>query len=508
MGTLASYLQGEWVQPSGDGSPIHDATTGQEVGRVSGDGLELGPALEWSRRVGGKATRAATFAERGAWLTALGKLVHANRDMLLDVSRQGGTTRSDGKFDVDGASATLTYYGALGGKLGDARFMTDGEAKPILQSKRFVAQHLQLPRRGLALHINAYNFPAWGMAEKLAVAVLAGMPVVVKPSPTTAPLAHRIVELWVDAGVLPDGVLSLLHGEPEGLFDHLTSQDCVAFTGSAKTGRWLRAHPAVVSCGARVNVEADSVNAAVVGPDVALGTETFEMLVGDVVKDMTQKAGQKCTAIRRVLVPEDLAQDTIDALVERLEGEAVGDPAERGVRVGPVVDAAQRQRVLEGIEALADGAQVVWQAQVDSSAGAFVAPTLLKMSEGHSRVHQMEVFGPVCSVVSYSGDAEEAVRLVRQGDGGLVCSVYSDDVAWSGDVVLGVAPWHGRVHWGSRKVAAQSPGPGTVLPNLVHGGPGRAGGGEELGGVRGLAFYLQRTAIQADRGLLKRILED
>ena len=409
---------------------------------------------------------------------------------------------------MDGASATLTYYGALGARMGEARFLKDGEARPILQSKRFVAQHLQLPRRGLALHINAYNFPAWGMAEKLAVAVMAGMPVMVKPSPTTAPLAHRIVELWVEAGILPVGVLSLLHGEPEGLLDHIVSQDCIAFTGSAKTGRWLRAHPSIVACGARLNVEADSVNAAVLGPDVGVGTETFEMLVGDVVRDMTQKAGQKCTAIRRVLIPEERMQETLEALTERLEGEQVGDPAQRGVRVGPVVDQSQRDRVLEGIANLSASGEVVWQAKVPDSEGAFVAPTLLRVPADHPQVHQTEVFGPVCSVVSYSGDPEEAVELVTRGDGGLVCSVYSDDTAWSQTVVLGVAPWHGRVHWGSRKVAAQSPGPGTVLPSLVHGGPGRAGGGEELGGRRGLSFYMQRTAIQADRGLLGRILTD
>ena len=419
MGTLASYLQGEWVQPSGTGSAIYDATTGAEVGTVSGEGLDLAAAFDWTRRVGGAAARGASFAQRGAWLTALGKVVHAHRDALLEVSRQGGTTRSDGKFDVDGASATLTYYGALGARMGDGRYLTDGEARPILQSKRFVAQHLQLPRRGLALHINAYNFPAWGMAEKLAVAVISGMPVMVKPSPTTAPLAHRIVELWVEAGILPDGVISLLHGEPPALLDHIISQDCIAFTGSAKTGRWLRAHPSIVACGARVNVEADSVNAAVLGPDVEVGTETFEMMVGDVVRDMTQKAGQKCTAIRRVLIPEERMQETLDALTERLEGEQVGDPAQRGVRVGPVVDKSQRDRVLQGIADLSDLGEVVWQAEAPVGDGAFVAPTLLRVPAAHPLVHQTEVFGPVCSVVSYSGASEEAVDLVTRGDGGL-----------------------------------------------------------------------------------------
>jgi oxepin-CoA hydrolase/3-oxo-5,6-dehydrosuberyl-CoA semialdehyde dehydrogenase len=505
MERLRHYVHGGWAAGEGESIPVHDAMSGAQVATVAHGGLDLAAAYEHARSVGGAALRAMTFAERALVLKRLSSLIHEHREALIDASRQGGTTRGDAKFDIDGAAGTLSYYAYLGKGLGDGKVLLDGEAEPVLRSKRFVAQHIWVPRHGVAVHINAYNFPAWGMAEKLASAFLAGVPVITKPAPATAPLATRIVELWVESGVLPPGSLTLINGEPLTLLDHVGAQDAVAFTGSAETGRIIRSHPAVVASAARVNVEADSVNAAVVGPDVEAGSDVFWMFVNQTALEMTQKAGQKCTATRRILVPEHLCEAISEALIERLSASTVGDPAQKGTRVGPVVDAAAQARVLQGLAALESAGERLWSGEAPTE-GAFIAPTLLQVPADSEVVHAHEVFGPVACVLPYSGEAADAVAIVARGGGGLVCSLYSDDRAWSQDVVLGLAPWHGRIHWGSKRVHDQSPGPGVVLPSLVHGGPGRAGGGEELGGLRGLRFYQQRTVIQGDRGLLPRIL--
>lgn len=508
MQVLRSYLLDTWQAGEPPATLLHDATTGAPCAEVSTRGLDLAAALRHARTVGGPALRAMTFAQRGELLKKMGQLVHEHREDLIEVSRHGGTTRGDAKFDIDGASGTLAYYASLGRSLGDRRVLLDGEAEPVLRSKRFVGQHVFVPRQGVAVHINAFNFPAWGMAEKAAVALLAGVPVLTKPATSTALLAARIVEIWVDAGILPPGSLSLLTGSANDLLDHLGPQDCVAFTGGSATAAKIRGHRAVVENNVRVNVEADSLNASVLGPDVEVGSDTFQMLVNDVVRDMTQKAGQKCTAVRRIFVPTHRADDLAAALVDRLSAVVVGDPADRETDVGPVASEAQQQSVREGLGALSEACELLWAADRVPEGGWFVRPSLFRSDRGAETpfVHEHEVFGPVATLLTWSGDASELVDLVALGGGGLVCSVYSDDVEWSGEVVLGLAPWHGRIHWGSRKVHDQSPGPGTVLPNLVHGGPGKAGGGEELGGLRGLSFYMQRTAIQADRSLLERVL--
>lgn len=508
MDVLRSYLCDTWQAGGAPTAQLFDATTGEPVAEASTRDLDLRAALIHARDVGGPALRALTFAERAALLKRMGQVIHEHREALIEASRQGGTTRGDAKFDIDGASGTLAYYAWLGKSLGDRKLLLDGEAEPILRSKRFVGQHVLVPRQGAAIHVNAFNFPAWGMAEKAAVALLAGMPVVTKPATATALLAVRIVELWVEAEILPKGALTLVTGSVGDLLDHVGPQDCVAFTGGSDTAGKVRGHPAVVANNVRVNIEADSLNASILGPDVEIGSDTFQMFVNDVVRDLTQKAGQKCTAVRRIFVPSDLAEGVLEALTDRLSGAVVGDPAVRGTDVGPVASEGQRRSVLQGLEQLGAACEQVWQAGPVPEGGYYVRPTLFRSDRGAETpfVHEHEVFGPVATVLPWPGDADGVVSLVAKGGGGLVCSVYSDDVAWAGDVVLGLAPWHGRIHWGSRKVHDQSPGPGTVLPNLVHGGPGKAGGGEELGGVRGLHFYLQRTAIQADRALLERVL--
>jgi oxepin-CoA hydrolase/3-oxo-5,6-dehydrosuberyl-CoA semialdehyde dehydrogenase len=366
----------------------------------------------------------------------------------------------------------------------------------------------------VAIHINAFNFPAWGLAEKATVALLAGMPVVSKPATSSCLLAHRVTEVLAAAAILPEGALQLLLGEAGDLLEHVGPQDVVAFTGSSDTGLRIRQGPAVLRHSVRVNVEADSLNAAVLGPDVAQGSETYDLFLKDVLRDMTQKAGQKCTAIRRVLVPSSLADRVRDDLVDRLSAITVGNPVAEGVRMGPLATAAQLADVRAGVALLArDGRLVFGQAQVPARGapegkGFWSSPVLLEVEPGADApsVHGREVFGPVATVVPYSGAAADAVALVRRGEGGLVSSVYSEDVAYTTEVALGLAPFHGRVFLGSAKIAEHSPGPGTVLPSLVHGGPGRAGGGEELGGLRGLQLYLQRVALEGSRPVIDRIL--
>ncbi|MEQ1564569.1 MAG: 3,4-dehydroadipyl-CoA semialdehyde dehydrogenase [Myxococcota bacterium] len=509
MATIRSWLQGAWVSGTGPAVTVVDPTTNAPYAEASTAGLDLRAALAYARDRGGPALRATTFAARGVMLDAMAAAIHQHRDDLIEVSRaSGGTTRGDAKFDIDGAAGTLAYYAGLGKSLGERRIVLDGEPDAVLRSKRFAAQHLWVPRHGVAVHLNAFNFPAWGMAEKAAVALLAGVPVLSKPATSTAALAVKIVELWNGAGVLPEGAFSLLVGPVGDLLDHLGPQDCLAFTGGSDTARAIRSHPAVIANNVRVNVEADSLNASVLAPDVELGSDTFQMFVNEAARDMLQKAGQKCTAVRRIFVPAAVADDVIAALVDRLSRSVVGDPGEKGTDVGPVASPAQRDAVRKGLIELERSAKLVWRAPAPET-GCFVPPSLFRSDAGLAApyVHDHEVFGPVATVLTYSGEADEAVALVARGGGGLVASVYSDDEAWAGRVVLGIAPYTGRVHWGSRKVHDQSPGPGTVLPNFVHGGPGKAGGGEELGGMRGLSFYWQRTAIQADRAMLERVLQ-
>jgi len=512
---LRSHLGGRWVEGSSPQTLVNPATE-EPLARAGSAGLDLAAALEFARRTGGPALRAMTFARRGQLLKATADALQAHRDELLDLAvRNGGNTRSDAKFDVDGATFTLSAYAELGQALGEAPFLVDGEGISLARNPRFHGQHIMVPRRGVAVHVNAFNFPAWGLAEKAAVALLAGVPVLSKPASSSAMVAHRIVEILVEKEVLPAGALSLLVGSAGDLLDHLGAQDVVAFTGSSDTGAKIRVLPQVIRNSVRVNVEADSLNAAVLGPDAGPGSETYELFLKDVVRDMTQKAGQKCTAIRRVLVPGAAADRLRDDLVDRLQAITVGNPAHEGVRMGPVATAGQLEDVRKGIDLLArDGRLVHGDAGrapvgVEPGKGFFVGPVLLEVEPGAPAlgVHSHEVFGPVATVVPYSGAAAEAAEIVARGRGGLVSSVYSEDAAFTSEIVMELAPHHGRIFLGSAKIAEMSPGPGTVLPLLVHGGPGRAGGGEELGGLRGLAFYLQRVALEGSRPTIERIVK-
>jgi oxepin-CoA hydrolase/3-oxo-5,6-dehydrosuberyl-CoA semialdehyde dehydrogenase len=512
--TLRSHLEGRWIEGGAPQVLVNPATE-EALAQAGSAGLDLAAALDFARRTGGTALRELTFAQRGQLLAAMAQALQAHRDELIDLAvRNGGNTRGDAKFDVDGATFTLSTYADLGKGLGEVRFLVDGEGIPLARSPRFHGQHLLVPRRGVAVHVNAFNFPAWGLAEKAAVALLAGVPVVSKPASSSAMVAHRIAEILAEKQVLPPGALSLLVGSPGDLLEHLGPQDVVAFTGSSDTGARIRVMPQVIRNSVRVNVEADSLNAAVLGPDAAAGSETYDFFLKDVLRDMTQKAGQKCTAIRRVLVPSAVAERVRDDLADRLRAITVGNPAHEGVRMGPVATASQRGEVRRGIDLLArDGRLVYGDAEmqpvgVEPGKGFFVGPVLLEVEPGADApsVHSHEVFGPVATIVPYSGQPEAALEIVARGRGGLVSSVYSEDAAFTTELVMGLAPFHGRIFLGSAKIAEMSPGPGTVLPLLVHGGPGRAGGGEELGGLRGLAFYLQRVALEGSRPTIERVI--
>ncbi|MEO0650893.1 MAG: 3,4-dehydroadipyl-CoA semialdehyde dehydrogenase [Planctomycetota bacterium] len=507
MITLESYLCGAWHKGDGQPQVLINPATEEPLAEASSSGLDLAAAVEHARSVGGPALRAMTFGERAAMLGALSKAIHEHREALIDVSlANAGSTRGDAKFDLDGATGTLAAYASFGKRLGDQRFLTDGDGQQLGRTPRFWGEHVRVPRPGVAVHINAFNFPGWGMCEKMACALLAGMPVIEKPGTPTAMIAERIARIIVDSGTLPEGAFQFLCGSAGDLLDHLGPMDCVAFTGSSATGAVIRGNENLVRHNVRVNIEADSLNSATLGPDVDTDSETYSMFLSNIVTDLTQKAGQKCTAVRRIFVPEALVEQVTEDLVGDLSRQKVGDPAEKDTRVGTLTSMGQFQDVRAGINRLAEGAKVVCGgADAVSDKGFGIAPTLLVAVDAAAPVfHEFEVFGPVATVLPYSGDAADAIRLVNLGGGGLVTAVYSDDAKWTEEVALGIAPWHGRVWLGSSRVEGQATPPGLVLPMSVHGGPGRAGGGEELGGLRGLDFYLQRTAVQGFQGLVQK----
>jgi len=507
---IESYLCGRWVSGEGAGAPLHNPTTGEVVATASSAGLDLGAALAFARERGGPALRALTFAERGALLKAMSQAIHAEREALIELGRlNAGNTRGDAKFDIDGATHTLMHYAQLGESLGERRVLLDGEPEPVARGGRLSGQHILAPRHGVAVHINAFNFPAWGLAEKAACALLAGVPVLSKPATSTAWMTHALVRAV--APLLPEGALSLLCGGAGDLLSHLDWRDVVAFTGSADTGRVIRAHANVLAQGVQVNIEADSLNAALL--DEAAEDATYDAFIRDVHREMTQKAGQKCTAARRVLVPRARLDEVVADLSERLGRSVVGDPALDEVTVGPLSAPSQRAAALEGLAALSADARVVFggpegpRVGVPDGVGAFINPTVLCAAgplPATSAVHRVEVFGPVVTLIPYDSD-EEAIAQARMGDGCLVTAIYGDRLELLEAAVLGLAAWSGRLVVVDAQVADKSLSPGLVTPQLLHGGPGRAGGGEELGGLRGLKLYQQRCAVQGNGPKLARL---
>ncbi|MEE2786854.1 MAG: 3,4-dehydroadipyl-CoA semialdehyde dehydrogenase [Myxococcota bacterium] len=513
MQRLSSWLGGEWVEGTGKASILYNPTNHEAVAETATGGLDFEKAFHFARDVGGRALSSMTFAERGAMLAAMSKAIHSVREELIDIGRiNAGNTRGDAKFDIDGATATLMYYAKLGESLGAQRVMVDGDAIQI-GGARLQGQHILTARPGAALHINAFNFPAWGLAEKAACALLAGMPVISKPATSTAYMTWRMVQAIAEANVLPEGALSLVCGSAHDLLDHVTWSDVVAFTGGADTADLIRRHPQVLSTGAALNLEADSLNTTVLAPEV--DDATYDAFITSVQREMTQKAGQKCTATRRILVPQDRLDEVIDDLGDALARTVVGDPALKQVRMGPLSTAAQVRSAHEGIAALREEAEIVY-GQVEAmdlegvaaGQGCFVTPLLLKARDADAgeAIHDVEVFGPVATVLPYDGRSAHAADLVQRARGCLVTSLYVDDRRFMSDAIYDWSGYNGRLVITDAKIAAQAYGPGMALPHLLHGGPGRAGGGEELGGPRGMRFYQQRCAIQGNGPLIAKCL--
>ena len=505
MITCKSYVQGHWHTGTGKPVILLNATTEEPLAEVDATGIDMAAVLSHGREVGGPALRALSFEERAALLKALSGAIYEHREELIELSTQNaGNTRGDAKFDIDGATGTLAAYASFGSKLGQRGFLSDGEGMQLGRTARFWGQHISVPRQGVGVHINAFNFPAWGQMEKVACALLAGVPVIEKPGTSTALVAWRVAEITVESGLLPEGAFQFICGSTGDLLDHMGPQDTLAFTGSSGTGAMLRGNANLIANNVPVNLECDSLNSAVLAPDVDASSETYDSFLQNVVQDMTQKTGQKCTAVRRILVPADRVEEVGAELVAALGRIKIGDPSERESRMGPLASAAQFKDVRAGIDRLLESASALTGgSQALRDKGYFLAPTLLVAKDADADVfHCDEVFGPVATILPYSGEASEAVRLVNRGGGGLVSSLYSNDADWSEEVVLGIAPWHGRVWVANDRSASQALPPGMVLPSMIHGGPGRAGGGEELGGLRGLAFYQQRVAVQGFKGTI------
>lgn len=508
---LESLICGQWVRGARDGQPLLDAATGELVAHIDATGIDMEAALDWGRRTGGPALRKMSFHERAAMLKALGLALMERKEEFYIESFRTGATRADGWVDIEGGIGTMLSYASKGRReLPNTRVLTEGDVEPLSRDHSFSAQHILTPLHGVSVHINAYNFPVWGMLEKIAPTLLAGVPCIVKPASQTAYLTELVVRRIIDTGILPEGALQLICGSVGDLLDHVTGQDAVTFTGSAQTGRKLRAHPAIVQNSTRFTMEADSLNASILGADAGPGTPEFDLFVREVAREMTAKAGQKCTAIRRIMAPAAHIEPLIAALKARLEGAIPGLPAAESTRLGPLASQSQRDEVRDRVRELQAVAKIVAgdpDAVPDGlEDGAFMTPVLLLASNptNAGAVHDCEAFGPVATLMPYES-TEDAVALAAMGKGSLVSSVFTNDPDIAQDLVLGLAPFHGRVMIGNRASAKSSTGHGSPLAGLVHGGPGRAGGGEEMGGMRGVKHYMQRTAVQGAPGLLAAV---
>ena len=508
---LENYLSGRWSRGEGVETTLADPVTGDALATASAKGLDLKGALAFARQKGQAALRDLSYAERAKLVGAVADALTANRARYDEIAiANSGNTRSDAAMDIDGGIGTLKYYARLGASLGDARMLLAEKPVRLAKAENFQAIHLLMPRRGVAVHINAFNFPSWGLWEKAAVSLLAGVPVFAKPASATAMLAHAMVQDVIAAKALPEGALNLLVGGAGDLLDHLSGDDVVAFTGSADTAARVRGHRNVIASSVAVNIEADSINAALLAPDAVGGGVAFEAFVREVVREMTVKAGQKCTAIRRVFVPADKSAAIAEAIAAKLKGAKVGNPRREDVRMGPLVTRAQQAAAFQGIAMLAREAAFVCGGSeaprldgIDANKSAFVGPTLMAVKDAGSAkaVHEVEVFGPVATVVPYR-NGQDAAALIARGGGSLVASLYGEDLDFLSKIVTEIGPSHGRLLVVDPAVAAAHTGHGNVMPQCNHGGPGRAGNGEELGGLNGLRLYHQRVAVQGSTDFL------
>jgi len=508
---LLNYAADRWVAGDGSLTPVHSAVTGEMIAETGSGGLDFAAMLDHARKVGGPALRKFTFHERAHMLKALANAVMARKEELYELSYATGATRTDGWIDIEGGAGTLFSFSSKGRReLPNGKVLIDGAMEPLSKGGTFAGQHVYTPLQGVAVHINAFNFPVWGMLEKLGPTLLAGVPAIVKPASATGYLTEACVRIMIEAGVLPAGALQLIMGSTGDLMDHLTCQDVVSFTGSAQTAMKLQSHPVIARESVRFVAERDSLNASILGPDAGPGTPEFDLFVKEVAREMTVKAGQKCTAIRRAMAPAAHLDAVQAALSERLAKVRVGDPREDGVQMGALASRSQLDDVRARVAELAQTARIV-AGDPDISPvpgdGAFIAPILLRSDDpwGSDAVHDVEAFGPVSTLMPYR-DLDDAIALANRGMGSLALSLFTFDHDTARDFVLGAGAWHGRMVILDRTSAGESTGHGSPLPVLVHGGPGRAGGGEEMGGVRGVKHYMQRTALQGSPEVLSKII--
>jgi oxepin-CoA hydrolase/3-oxo-5,6-dehydrosuberyl-CoA semialdehyde dehydrogenase len=501
---LQNYIAGQWIPGTGKQTELTDAITGETIATTSSGGLDFGAMLKYGRETGGPPLRKMTFPERGRMLKALALYLMDRKEEFYRVSYKTGATKADSWVDIEGGIGNVFANASLRKQLGNMPFYVDGP--PVLTSRggTFMGHHIMVPKEGVAVHINAFNFPIWGMLEKCAVNWMAGMPAIVKPATVTSYLTEAMVHAIIESKILPEGALQLIVGSAGDLLDHVESQDVVTFTGSATTGRMLKVHPRIIAESVPFNMEADSLNSIVLGEDAVPGTPEFDLFVKEVGREMTLKCGQRCTGVRRIMVPEKLVEDVQQAIAKRLAGTVIGDPRAEGVRMGSLVGQAQREEVRSNLNELLKGSELVYGdpqsvevTGADANKGAFMSPILLRNSQPWKNLqcHEVEAFGPVSTLMPYK-DLDDAIALSKLGKGSLVASIATYDPKIAQQFVWGAANHHGRMLVIDRDMAKENTGHGSPLATLVHGGPGRAGGGEEMGGKRGVLHYLQRTAIQ------------
>lgn len=513
MPKLGNYVTGNWIVGDGEGQLLYNAVTGKTIGNASSDGLDFEAILKYARETGNPALRKMTFQERGRMLRALALHLMEKKELFYQISYQSGATRIDSWIDIEGGIGNLFSNASLRRKLPDETFCLDGD--PIILSKQntFMGHHILVPKEGVAVHINAYNFPVWGMLEKIAVNLLAGVPAVVKPATVTSYLTEAVVKEIVASGILPAGALQLICGSAGNMLNFVQSQDVVTFTGSAYTGLKLKSHPTILGESVPFNMEADSLNCIVLGDDVAPGLPEWDIFIKEVKREMTVKAGQKCTAIRRIFVPENKMEDVWKAVRTELDKTAIGNPLNEKVRMGSLAGQGQREEVRSQVQKLLASSEIIYGsldsvAVIDADAieGAFLSPLLLlnKTPFSSEEPHNVEAFGPVSTIMPYK-NMDEAIQLSKKGKGSLCSSIVTANPSLAKAYVIGAATHHGRILVLNEECAKESTGHGSPLPLLVHGGPGRAGGGEEMGGLRGIRHYLQRTAIQGSPTMITAI---
>lgn len=510
---LQNYAEGKWVNAAASGETLYNAINGNPIYTASSEGLDFGRMMEYARNVGSPALRKLSFQQRGLMLKALAMYLNDRKDYFYSISALTGATKADSWVDIEGGIGNLFTYASMRRQFPDASFYVDGEAAKLSKENTFIGHHIMVPKEGVAIHINAFNFPVWGMLEKIAVNLFAGVPAIIKPATATSYLTEVVFKEIIASNILPEGALQLICGSARGILDYVESQDVVTFTGSAETGKKLKAHPRLIEEAVPFNMEADSLNACVLGLDVVPGSATFDIFIKEVVREMTTKAGQKCTAIRRVIVPANVLEEVHIALGKRLASTIIGDPSIEGVRMGPLAGQAQREEVREKVAQLAKVQTIIVgsldQFEVkgaDKNKGAFFAPIVFLNEQPFQNIacHDIEAFGPVTTLMPYSTN-DEAIQLVKMGKGSLVCSIITEDNEIAKEFVLGAATMHGRILILNAECAKESTGHGSPMPQLVHGGPGRAGGGEEMGGKRGVLHYLHRTAIQGSPSMITAV---